>query len=271
MNRIIGSLAALSLFACAGSGPVGPPTPLGVTVKRMVPGSTDLKTGRIKVALQIENTRAAPVTLSRVHYQVASVEAAVSIEASGSLDTKATLQPGQSANVDLPIDLAYPVADSDYAALLKMDTVPMLLTGTVEAADGTSTEFSRRGAVAPPNLPRFTVFDAQAATYEDQGIDVTFYLRLINENPFGVVVEAAEYTIELDGKPVADGTAGIGVRLPQGGVQEFEVVASVDEKNFGPTWKEKMSSEMLRYRMIGRLKVEGIEVPLSESGEIQLQ
>jgi len=39
--------------------------------------------------------------------------------------------------------------------------------------------------------------------------------------------------VYLDGKKVSEGTAGIGIRLPQGSVQEYEVNTSIDESTFG--------------------------------------
>ncbi|NJK89020.1 MAG: hypothetical protein HC923_06175 [Myxococcales bacterium] len=147
--------------------------------------------------------------------------------------------------------------------------VPTLVKGTANFADGSAVSFERNGALKMPNLPKLVINDVQAGRYEDKGIDALFYLRLINENPFGVVVDSATYEVLLDDRSVREGTAGIGIRLPQGSAQEFEVSASVDENTFGKDYVRYLDMSSISYRVRGQVVVEGETLPFEYSGTLE--
>ncbi|MGF1509535.1 MAG: LEA type 2 family protein [Myxococcota bacterium] len=244
-----------------------------VTVKRMLPTNLDLQTTRIAVELAILNPRTVPVTVEDIDYAVLLSAGPLQLRRGGHLNQVGPILAGETVNVEFDERLNYPIrADVDsYLELLKADSIPAVLRGKIRLRDGTESSFERRSSLVPPNLPRFMVFDSQAATYESQGIDVTFYLRLVNENPFGVVVDAVEYAIELDGRGVSEGTVGRAVRLIPGAVQEFEVVTSVDEQSYGRGWKEKLTKGVLRFRMDGVVRVSDLSLPVQQNGQISLK
>lgn len=256
--------------ACAGGKPAGPLPGVKAEVERLIPSVDSMKQISVTTKMSLMNPRETEVVVESISYEVKSIEGDV-ISASGELQAGQALEAGKTVELTLERTIALPQDPQTYLGLLKTDTVPVMLSGVVRLADGTETSFSQRGSVAPPNLPRFIVQEAQAASYETEGIEVTFYLRLINENPFGVVVDSADYAISIDGKDVSEGTAGIGIRLAASGVQEYTVNVAIDESTYGAAYKAKMDQEKLDYVMKGQLVVSGMELPVETEGEIKLQ
>lgn len=268
-HTITGLIFSTAVAACA-SGPVEPPTPVEVTVKRMIPSTSNLSTAEMTISLQVTNPRETPVLVDGVTFELASEDEGLGLSGASNVDMGSELPAGGVATLELRQTINLPKGTEAYQAVVTRETIPVLLTGVVRFGDGTETSFSKPGTLAPPNVPTFVVHEAQAASYEGTGIDVTFYLRLINENPFGIVVENAGYEIILEGKKVREGTAGIGVRLPQSGVQEYEVATTIDASSWGKDWKQMLSKETLSYRLAGTLTVNGMDVVLDQTGTIRL-
>lgn len=268
--RTLWLAGALLAGACAGGRPSGPLPAPEVQVERLVPSVDSMEQVSVTTKMTVRNPRETPVTIRAVQYSVKALEGP-EWSVSNALQAGQELGSGQTVSVSLeqPIDL--PAEREPYLAMLAMETIPVRMEGVLSLEDGTETPFEKRGSIAPPNMPRFVVYEAQAAVYAEEGVDVTFYLRLINENPFGVVVESAEYAIQIDGKEVAEGTAGIGVRLPAAGVQAYEVNVSIDESTWGDGWEQKMDASSLAYEMNGRLTMPNVQIPVEESGTIELQ
>lgn len=261
--------AGATVWACAGGQSAGPMPPAEVSVERLIPSVDSMREVSVTTKMTVRNPRDEPVVVEGVRYSVRSVEGPEwTVE--NQLQAGQSLPAGQTVQVALSQPIELPSEDEAYLETLRMDTVPVVMQGVLRLADGTETQFEKKGSIAAPNLPRFIVHDAQAAVYEEEGIEVTFYLRLINENPFSVVVESAEYAISLEGKKVSEGTAGIGVRLAAAGVQQYEVNVNVDEETFGAGYKDKMSAESLSYQMEGSLLVQGMTVPVTTSGDLRL-
>lgn len=263
------AVSLLLLLACA-SGPKEPLAPIEVEVERIIPATQGLRRASVRAKITITNPREVPVTISKVEYLVRTEDLEPAMEGRSTLTPNSELPPRSAAQVELSQDLALPEAADALLGALRKEEILVEMQGTISFSDGTSTSFSRKGSIAPPNLPRFVVHEAQTSIYEGEGIDVTFYLRLINENPFSVVVENASYEVILEGKKVSEGTAGIGIRLTQGAVQEYEVSVTVDEKTFGKGWKAMLDKPSLAYAMKGELAMETFTVPVSTDGSVDL-
>ena len=70
----------------------------------------------------------------------------------------------------------------------------------------------------------------ELAHREQDGLDVTLFLRLINENVFPVTIEVVKYTVFVDDKKIKSEQAALGERLLQNGATEYEVSTVLDEK-----------------------------------------
>ncbi|MEM1023245.1 MAG: LEA type 2 family protein [Myxococcota bacterium] len=263
------ALPLLPLIACA-SGSNEPLPPPEVKVERIIPSTQSLREANVRAKIRITNPRELPVTIAKVEYLVRTENLDTPIEGRSTLTPNSELPGKSAAEVELSQDLAFPEAAEAFLAAAGKEEILVQMEGAISFGDGTSASFIRKGSIAPPNLPRFVVHEAQSSIYEGEGIDVTFYLRLINENPFSVVVENASYEIVMSGKKVAEGTAGIGIRLTQGAVQEYEVNVTVDETSFGKGWKSMLDQESLSYSMTGELVMENFNLPVEQNGSIDL-
>ena len=77
---------------------------------------------------------------------------------------------------------------------------------------------------------------AAVEAHGEQGVDVTIFLRLSNDNTFPVLIEGADYTVHVNGKQVKQEQAAIGVRLIANSAEEYEVGAILDEGKGAAVW-----------------------------------
>lgn len=267
-NRTLAAALAVSAWACAGSQPAGPLEPVGVEVDRLFPTIEGMDEVSVKAKLVLSNPREVPATLVSIEYTITPEGDLGPV--SGQLEAQQPIAPGQSLSTQVAESITLPIGSETYLQLVQLDTMPVVLEGVARFEDGTTTSFRKNGAIAFPNVPQLIVFESQAAKYGDEGLDVTFYLRLTNENPFGTVVDTASYEVLLDGKMVREGTAGIGVRLPQGSVQEYEVNTSIDASTFGADYRKYLEMDSFPYVVRGSVVVSGMKVPFSHEGTIEL-
>jgi len=261
--------AAGALVACAGAQPATPPPPVAVEIDRLFPTIENMGAVSVTAKVVITNPRDAAATLTGIEYTV-TPEGDLA-PASSRLDAEQSIEPGQTISTEVAASVPLPVGEAGYLDLIRANTMPVTLTGVARFSDGTTSEFTKNGAIAFPNIPELIVYESQAARYGEQGVDVTFYLRLVNENPFGVVVDTATYAVLLDGKLVREATAGIGIRLPQGSVQEYEVNTSIDQATFGDDFQKYADMDAFSYEVRGEVVVQGMKMPFVHEGTIELQ
>jgi LEA14-like dessication related protein len=268
MNAIrVSILAAALLSACAGQKKAAGPTDISVRVDQLLPQNKSLDASAIAVKLELFNPRADGVTIDKIDYQIDTGE--VSGVLKGSSDGGATLESQQTAELEFEQSIPFPEDRAAYQQVLEKGTIPVNVTGTVHFEDGSSSDFERQGSVATPSLPKFIVYDAQAARYGGEGLEVTFFLRLVNENVFSVTIEQVEYAVAINGKELKNETGGIGTRLPSGAGQEFEVSVILDPKTF-PEVKTILSEGRLDYTVTAKVNVAGLELPFEFSKPIEL-
>jgi len=266
---IRGASVALSLGAagCAASEPAGPLEPVEVRVDRLYPTIESMEEVLVTAKIVLTNPRATAATLTAIDYTLTPESELEPV--SGRIEVAQPLEAGQALSTEIEEAVSLPLGEEGYLELVRRNTLPIQLSGVARFGDGSTSEFSKNGAIAFPNVPELVVYESQAASYEEQGVDVTFYLRLTNENPFGTVVDRATYEVYLDGKKVSEGTAGIGIRLPQGSVQEYEVNTSIDESTFGDDYARYLDVESFPYEVKGQVVVSGMELPFSHRGTIE--
>ena len=259
-------LGATLLAGCATQKAAGPKD-VAVRVGQMLPQNKSLDASAIAVKLELFNPRPKGVTIDKIDYQIDTGE--VSGVLKGSSDGGATLESQQTAEVEFEQSIPFPEDRAAYQQVLEKGTIPVNVTGTVHFADGSSADFERQGAVATPSLPKFMVYDAQAARYGEEGLDVTFFLRLVNENVFSVTIEQVEYAVSINGKELKKESSAIGSRLPSGAGQEFEVSVILDPQSF-PEVKAILSEGKLDYTVTAKVNVAGLELPFEFTKPIEL-
>lgn len=254
--------------ACASSTPVEAPAadPM-VRVGRLFPKPDSLEASRIAVTLEVQNPRGAPIEVTGIDYAIDTQD--VSGVLSGHVDGGATLEAEQMAEIEFTVGVPFPTEKARFLEILDRGTLPLVVRGTVTFADGSTVDFARNGAVATPTFPGFVVHDAQAARYGQEGVDVTLFLRLVNENPFAVTIGDVAYTVTIEGTKAKSEQGAIGVRLTQGAAQEFEVSVPLDASTF-ENLNEILKSGTVRYQVTGRVSIGEYERPFDHDGEIQL-
>jgi LEA14-like dessication related protein len=242
---------------------------VAVGVERVLPKAESLDASAIEVTLKIVNPGSGPIKIDRIDYELDTKE--VSGVLKGSAPSSATIESQQTAEVSFTQSIPFPDDKEAYKAVIDRGTIPIEMTGSVVLGDGTKLKFEKRGAVATPTLPQFIVFDAQAARYEEHGLDVTLFLRLINENVFPVSIEGVRYTVYVEDKKIKSEQAAVGVRLLQGGAEEYEVSTILDEKTFEKGKVKALLAEgKVTYKVSGKISLPRLDIPFEHTGEIEL-
>ncbi len=268
MKAIRASIVIATLAgACASQKAASGPQDVAVRVNQLFPKNKSLDASSIAVKLELFNPRGKGVTIDKIDYVIDTGD--VSGKVNGSSAGGATLESQQTAEVEFEQAIPLPKDRGEYQRVLEKGVIPVSVMGTVHFDDGSSSDFERNGSVSTPTLPKFIVYDAQAARYGDEGLDVTFFLRLINENVFSVTIEQVEYTVAINGKDLKTESGAIGSRLPSGAGQEFEVGVILDPKSFGDV-KSILDRGKFDYTVTAKVQVAGLELPFEYSKEIEL-
>jgi LEA14-like dessication related protein len=263
--------AASLVLACSStpkntaSGPT-----LGVEVDRVLPLAESLEASAVEVTLALDNPTSKAVEVESVEYEMDTKDVAGVLK--GTAKSGAHVEASQRSELKFKQSIPFPADKEAYEAILKEGTIPFDLKGTVRFSNGENVAFSRVGEVATPTLPHFDVNDAQAARYGAEGVDVTFYLRLINDNVFPVMVQNVSYTVFVNDKQIRSESAGAGVRLLAGSAEEYEVSKTIGgNKDFSPEeLKQVLAKGELTYRVEGKVELARLTIPFEHSGTIQL-
>ena len=258
-----------STVACAGPQKPKVASTVNIEVERVMPVAVSLKKTAVEVILNVQNPMSGPVSIEGVNYSIDTKEIAGVL--TGTLQEKKQLAPGATHEFSFKQEIPFPSETKAYLATLERGTLPIVLSGTMTLGDGAKVQFQRQSEVATPTLPKFVVHDAQAARYGKAGIDVSLFLRLINENVFAVSVGGAEYTLELNGKEIKTEQAAVGIRVMGSGAKEYELTTVLDESSYGKKEvKELLSSKLINYKLRGELELEFATLPFEYVGEIKL-
>ena len=250
-------VALMALAGCAGQqGPAA------------FPQADSLDASKLAVKVAIFNPRSKAVTLTNITYEVDTGDVAGVI--TGTVPIDSDVDPQQVAEAEFMVEIPFPKSDPEaYKAVLAKQTVQLEVRGKANFAGIGAVEFQRLGAVATPSLPKFVVHDAQAARYGPEGLDLTFFLRLINENAFTVTVSEVDYTVSVYGKQLKEQQAGIGTTLVAGAAQEFEVGVVLEEKSF-PGVGKLLKSGKVEYQVAGTVSANDVEEAFSYDAVIDL-
>ncbi len=262
----------ISSLGCASTPKnTGPAAELAVEVDRVMPQAESIEAAAVEITLIITNPTDSPVTVKSVEYEIDTKE--VAGVQKGSATSGQAVQAQQKSELKFRQVIPLPTEAEAYKAVFARETMPIGLSGVVKFSDGSELEFEREAEVAVPSLPRFIVNDAQAARYGSDGVDVAIFLRLVNDNVFGVLVQSADYTVYVNDKKVRSDTCAVGTRLVAGSAEEYEVSKTVGGKGSdfsAAEVKEIFSKGQLSYRVEGKIELARITIPFSFDGTIQL-
>ncbi len=239
---------------------------VAVRVDRILPQADSLDASKIGVKLQLANPRSGAVSITQIDYKVDTGD--IGGVLNGQVAGGTVLESQQITEVEFSHKIPFPEDKEQYRSVLDEGQILLTVSGNVKFDDGTSATFEKKGAVATPSLPKFVLHDAQAARYGKDGLDVTLYLRLINENVFTVTIDSLEYQVAINGKETKSEQGAIGARLVQGAAQEFAVSIVMDEKAF-PNIKEILAAGEIEYTVGGHVAVASLQLPIDISGKIE--
>lgn len=260
--------SALSyLAACAGGPPPAPPAPIEARVSRVFPKTRSLTQSRLSLTVEVYNPRAQAVPVQSIAYAVDTKDVAGVLK--GTVPVNATLEAEQQAKLDFEVEVDLPAGFEVLKKLNEMEVVPADISGQVALGDGTTANFTKKSGLAVPSVPQFIVFDAQAAQYEKKGLDVTFFLRLVNDNAFALSVQSVKYTVSIAGKEMRSDEAGVGTRLTSGAAEEYEVGVILDESSFDEL-DALMASGVVDYVVAGAIQTKEMTVPFEHVAKIDL-
>ena len=262
-------LLLASVIACAGPQKPKEQTTLNIEVERMMPSAVSLRKTAVEVILAVDNPMSSTLKVVGGKYSIDTKEVAGVL--SGDVEVNAQLASGASTEITFRQEIPFPKDNEAYKAIIDRSTLPIELKGQLTLSDGSQMPFSRISEVATPSLPKFVVHEAQAARYGKSGVDVSLFLRLINENIFGLGVEGVDYTVELNGKEIKKEQAAVGIKLLGAAAEEYEVTTVLDEKSFGKQEvKDLLANKLVTYRVHGELELSFIKIPFEHTGEIKL-
>lgn len=244
---------------------------LAVEVDRVMPANESLEASSVEVTLALENSTGSALEVESVDYEFDTKDVGGTVK--GTVKSGASVEPQQRAELKFKQNIPFPEAQEAYQAVLERQTIPFDLKGTVKLANGDTLPFERSGEVATPVLPRFVVNDAQAARYGTDGVDVTLFLRLLNDNVFPVLIQDVSYTVYVNDKEIRSQTAAVGLRLMAGSAEEYEESKTIagDAKDFSKEeLKQILASGQLTYKVEGKIELSRLTIPFEHTGEIKL-
>jgi LEA14-like dessication related protein len=234
-----------------------------------MPLPESLDASAVEVTLKLHNPKNKALRIDSIAYSIDTKDVGGVIE--GSAEGGATIESDQTAELKFRQSIPFPKEEGAYRAILDRHTIPIILHGTVKLSDGESVAFEKNTEVATPSLPKFIVHDAQAARYQKEGIDVTLFLRLVNDNVFPVLVQGVEYNVSIDAKQIKSEKAGIGVRLLPGGAEEYEVSSQLDQKSLDKErLRQILQTRKVEYKVTGKIELDRLTLPFEHTGTIEL-
>jgi LEA14-like dessication related protein len=256
----LSTVAALAALGCA-SAPKAAATRAGLSVEvdRVMPVPQSLDATEIEILLIVANPDDRAVKIDAIDYAIDTQGVAGVLK--GKVDGGATIEPQQKTELRFRQRVSFPKDGDAMKALIEKGTVPVALSGTVRAG-AQAVAFERNAEIATPTLPRFVVNDAQAARYGKDGVDLTMYLRLVNDNVFPVTVQGVEYTVYLQGKEIKSEQA-----------EEYEVSKTLDgkQKDFSPAEvKAILERGELRYKVVAKVELPTMTLPFEYEDTIKL-
>jgi LEA14-like dessication related protein len=127
---------------------------------------------------------------------------------------------------------------------------------------------AHNGTFPVPRIPDISMARAAVGRVSATGADVQIALHMHNGNPFAVPVSNLNYSLTLEGAPLA--TAGTGpMQLAPGASQEVPINAHANFLQAGLGVLRAIESRSARIALQGTLDLAGFTVPVNVAGTIQ--
>lgn len=190
---------------------------------------------------------------------------------SGSLPLDVEIPAGGGV-VQVPVRTTYAEGEKLASVLEREEALPLLFRGSIETGDGHVYEFSQAGRVRSPRVPDVKVWHVEAgAFHREQEIDLVFFVRLENRNPFDIQLEHLTYDLAVNGKKlIVSGTAGKAERIPAASMADLEIPVTLGARDFPDIGKYIKGGSSLRYDIDGMVRLGIGRIPFELNGPIEL-
>lgn len=183
------------------------------------------------------------------------------------------IAPSASSTLTLPFDVVYREMARSILALYQKTEVPF----TVKGHFGFDTPvgvirvpFRKAGTLPVPRLPRVQITGARLARLTLGGATLEVDVQLSNENRFPLPLERLTYSLELEGKRVASGTASV----PQAsatGSRTVKLPIRLDFLSSGLAVASAIRSGKVDVALDGKVKIGPVEAPVNVRRQIVLR
>ena len=264
------AIAGVGLFAaCASTPEAGPPPPPPELTSQELNLRQSLTDFQLTFTGQLESEQ--PATIEKANWEMV-VEG--NVVKSGEQPLNIEVTPGQPASFTLEANGSYVGSAEELKAMSERGgSLLTALRGDLLVRQGQATHkipFARSREVRTPRLPTVRMGDLYPARYSDDEANITFYLRVMNPNPFPLRIQDLGYKIVVADKQIADGTRARGDAIDPAAMGEFDIQVSINKETMGPDVRKLIKSATLPYKVEGELKGELFTVPYSLDGVVRL-
>ncbi len=156
----------------------------------------------------------------------------------------------------------------------KGGTLLAAIRGTlyVTSAGGKKYElpYARSREIRVPRMPTVKLHELDGARYSADEVNATFYLGVVNPNPFPIKLSGLKYAVKMAGKQLTDGTIGSGEKVDPSATGVFEVHAAFNKETFGPDAPKVIKTHNIPYEIAGELTGDLVKEPYELKGDMKL-
>ncbi|HEY0838970.1 MAG TPA: LEA type 2 family protein [Vulgatibacter sp.] len=262
-----GPLAALLAAGCAGAPVATGPTSAKTDVPKIE--TTDQSfTSFTAVAHVNIPPPGKQVRATKATYELLVGEAR-QVLASGTMELGVDV-PAEGGLVPVAVPSPYAEEDDLGDVLEREAPLPFILRGSVATDDNRVWEFSRAAMVRTPRVPLAKVWHVEASAQGNE-ISLVFFVRVENQNPFGLDLEGLTFDLAVDGQElIKKGKAGRKQTIPPSSTAQLEIPYVLGEKNFPSIAQVIRSKRRMEYFIDGVIQLGIGHIPIELTGPIDL-
>lgn len=252
----------LLLWGCAGA-PVRTPTVSSADVPRIEAAALSFL--EFEVDADVEIPAGAPGRVAKeANYEVL-VGDNLELLGSGKL-TLDTALPAEGGIVNVKGNSPIATDEGLGKILMSEEPVSFIYRGSVLLEDGDVWEFSRAGRVRAPRTPQAIVYHVEASVQRGE-IDLIFFVRLGNQNPFELEFEGLSFMLDIGGRKMIDqGRAGRRTVVPPSSNVEVRIEYELTSVNFPEIEQVINTKRRVEYLIDGVVELSIGQIPVELDG-----
>lgn len=267
--RVLPLLGLLALVACKSGPEVKPSAPPEFVSQELSVAEQGLTDFRLRFSGVVSSKE--PAVLEKATYELVVEEKVVK---SGQQPLGKEIAAGGQAPFELEEASRYVASAEELSAMSERGgSLLSAIRGTLFVRQGTTVHelpFARSKEIRVPRLPTVTLHELDAARYAADEASATFFIGVVNPNPFPIKLNGLKYAVEIAGKSITDGVRGAGEKVATASTGVFEVQLAVNKDTHGAEIAKLIKSLSLPYAIKGEVAGELFQVPYELTGIIKL-